>query len=114
MEQSLLRMVIGIKDSISWVNFMGKANIFGSIILVMKDNLKVVWEMVKVYGNLVTALVTPMKVNTKMIWNMDLVYMFGPMDLVLREHLKMIESMERVLLSMKMVKFLNCSGRMET
>jgi hypothetical protein len=113
MVQSRLRMVIGIRESISWVNFMERENIFGPITRVMMANSKVVWEMGKGYGDLVIVLVILMKDSTKMIWSMDLVFMCGPMVQVSRGHLKMIVNMGKVLLYIKMVRFLNYSGKME-
>jgi len=88
------------------INLKVKELMIGIRVQLTQVILKKEEEMDLVYGNQVKQIVIFMKDNTLTIKNMGMEFINGVMVQSMKETLKMISSMEKVLLFMKMEKWL--------
>ena len=95
------------------INLKVKELMIGIRVQLTQVILKKEEEMDLVYGNQVEQIVIFMKDNTLTIKNMGMEFINGVMVQSMKETLKMISSMEKVLLFMKMEKWLIWHGKME-
>ena len=82
------------KDIMKMESHLALGNIIGKIKVILKDILKMVFELGKVYGKEEQEIVINIKDNIKMIKSGDMVYLLGPTEIFLKE--TTLETLETV------------------
>ena len=94
-------------------NLLDLGNTTGKMEVILKENLKMVLEMVKVYGKEELETVIDMKVNMKMIKNQVTEFLHGVQAMCIKETIRMMLEMAMARCIGTMVVFTKENGKVE-